>query len=302
MERRFSGAECRAEGRLLIGPALVYGDVSPSHKERFEAGAFSLDGTTRWLDLRHDKSRMLAWTNGGGLTLDDTESALMVRAELPETPLHDSALQQVRDGELSGFSIEFHAREERQEGGIRIVSTALLDGIGLVRNPSFQQSTAEVRRGGGFRMSGKIPLNKALTCRCQRGSCDRVSFADDAFDESLDSDRDTLLITSTFDSAMASQSKKTLRFSKEKGALKVEADLPATQAADDLAANSKSVALLVRPVFDQELSQFVEKNGVAHYSKVHLKAILVGASDVAGWPTATITGKSARRSARRVWL
>lgn len=302
MERRFSGVECRAEGRSIFGPALVYGDVSPTHKERFTPGAFGdLDETTRWLDIEHDKSRLLAWT-GAGLELRDSPEALMVTATLPVTPLHDTALQQVRDRRMRGFSIEFVSKEEHRESGIRVISAGSLQGLALVRNPSYTQSTVEVRRGGGFRMSGRIPTNRAMTCKCHRGSCDRVSFADDAFDESLDSDRDTLLITSTFDSAKASQSKKTLRFTKDKDGLKVEADLPATMAADDLAANSKNLALLVRPVLDQELSEFVEKNGVAHYSKVHLKAVLIGASDVTGWPAATISGSSARRSARRVWL
>ena len=303
MERRFSGVEVRSAGRTLTGPALVYADVSPTHKERFTPGSFSdLGDRTHWLDIEHDKTRLLAWT-GAGLELRDSPEALMVTAILPVTPLHDAALRQVRDGLLRGFSIEFHAREERRKDGVRVVSSALLDGIGLVKNPSFQQSTAEIRRGGGFRLSGRIPLGKSMTCKCHRGTCDRVSFADDAFDESLaDEGRDVLLITGTFDSAMASKNVGSLRMTKTDGALKVEADLPATMAADDLAANAKNVSLLTRPVFDQNLSKFVEKDGVAHYSRVRLKAVLVGASDVAGWPAAKIIGKSARRSARRIWL
>ena len=36
MERRTFGTEVRAEGRRLSGVVLAYGDVSPSHRERFE--------------------------------------------------------------------------------------------------------------------------------------------------------------------------------------------------------------------------------------------------------------------------
>ncbi len=300
IERHYSGVEVRAAGRTLTGPALVYGDVSPTHRERFESGAFTLDNKTRWLDLRHDETRMLAWTGGGGLELTDRPDALMVSATLPETPLHNRALAEVRDGTLKGFSVEFRAQAERRESGIRVVTGAALAGIGLVPEPSYPASTAEVR-ARGFSLSGRIPFNKPMTCRCHRGTCDRVQFEPGAFDEALgDEGRDTLLITGTFDSAMASRQKGTLKFSKSDGALKVEAQLPATTAADDLAANSKNVDLLTRPVFDQDLSEYIEKDGVATYTKVHLKAVLVGASDVEGWPAATIAGKSARRS--RVWL
>ena len=301
-ERRFSGAEVRSAGRTLTGPALRYGDISAGHAERFEAGAFDLDGTTRYLDIEHDRTRMLAWT-GAGLELSDTPDALEVRATLPETPLHNAALRMVRDGKLNGFSIEFHAKAERRDSGIRVVEKADLVGVGLVGAPSYPASTVEVR-ARGFRMSGRIPLNKPMTCRCHRGTCDRVQFADDAFDESLaDPDHDTLLITGTFDSAMASRAKGTLRMKRKDGAMQVEADLPATVAADDLAASSGSVNLLTRPVFDQDASEFVERGGVAYYSKVRLKAVLVGASDVEGWPAAKVTGKSARtRSRKRLWL
>ncbi len=299
IERHYSGIECRAAGRTLTGPAIRYGDVSPTHRERFEPGAFTLDNRTRWLDLRHDESRLLAWTGGGGLELTDAPDALTVTATLPETPLHDAALTQVRDGTLKGFSVEFRAQSERRESGIRVVTGAALAGIGLVPEPSYPASTAEVR-ARGFSLSGRIPFGKPMTCRCHRGSCDVVKFTEDAFDEALESQRDTLLITGTFDSAMASRQKGTLKFTKSDGELKVEANLPATTAADDLAASAGSVNLLTRPVFDQDLSEYVEKDGVATYTKVHLKAVLVGASDVEGWPAATIAGKSARRS--RVWL
>ena len=64
-ERAIRPLELRAEGRRLEGTILKYGEVSPSHRERFLPGAFSLDpGTTRWLDYRHDRTRVLAHTEG----------------------------------------------------------------------------------------------------------------------------------------------------------------------------------------------------------------------------------------------
>ena len=147
IERRYSGLEFRAEGRKLIGSALVYGDFSPSHKERFEAGAFDLSADeTRWLDIEHDMSRVVAHTENGGLELRDTKDALEIEANLPRIPLADVALESVRAGKLKGFSIEFKAIEERMESGLRVISKAILSGIGLVGAPSYTQSTVEARR------------------------------------------------------------------------------------------------------------------------------------------------------------
>ena len=108
IERRASGVEFRTEGRRLIGPAMTYGDISPSHRERFEAGAFNVsDGATRWLDVRHQQEQVIAWTGGGGLELTDTPDALQVRATLPDIPAANAALADVRAGRLKGFSVEF---------------------------------------------------------------------------------------------------------------------------------------------------------------------------------------------------
>ena len=187
-ERYCAGLEIRAEGRRLIGPAIQYGEVSPSHRERFEAGAFNLsDGKTRYLDLGHDPERVLAYTGGGGLELRDTRQALEVSATLPKIPAADRALREVRAGKLRGFSIEFHAEAERQESGIRVVSRADLAGVGLVAHPSYEGSTAEVRARGA---SGFVPFGKNLSCECHDGSCDVVNIQD----VELPADRDVLAV------------------------------------------------------------------------------------------------------------
>ena len=145
-ERYFAGLEIRTDGRSLVGPAIRFGEVSPDHRERFEPGAFALDdGRTRWLDVGHDRSIVIAHTDGGGLELRDTGEALEVTAHLAEIPAAMRALDDVKAGLLRGFSIEFDPIEELREGGIRVVTKALLAGIGLVRNPSYTGSVVEVR-------------------------------------------------------------------------------------------------------------------------------------------------------------
>ncbi|MCY4495598.1 MAG: HK97 family phage prohead protease [Acidimicrobiaceae bacterium] len=147
-ERREAATELRVEGRRLTGPALLFGETSPSHRERIEAGAFAFDNSVVF-NLLHDPLQALAWHPGGGLELRQDDEALHLDATLPPIPSGDLALQLVREGQAKGLSVEFHAVEERREAGIRIVSKAALVGIGLVRRPSYPNSRVEAREARG---------------------------------------------------------------------------------------------------------------------------------------------------------
>ena len=99
-----AGAEFRVSGRTLTGPAVIFGDVSPDHRERFEPGAFGASPSAP-LNIQHDPR--LEVLGAGDYDLTDTGRALEVRAILPDT---SAAIKLVQRGALGGFSIEFHAR------------------------------------------------------------------------------------------------------------------------------------------------------------------------------------------------
>lgn len=144
VERREARGEIRAEGRKLTGTAMRYGDVSPSHRERFEPGAFRLAATVH-LDLDHDPERAIAWTPGGGLEIEAGGDELRMEvAEVPPIPAGDRALAEVRAGK-TGLSVEFRAIRERREGGLRVIEEAELRGIGIVSRPSYTGSRVEAR-------------------------------------------------------------------------------------------------------------------------------------------------------------
>ena len=164
LERTIRPLELRAEGRRLEGTILKYGEISPNHQERFLPGAFSLDSTTRWLDYRHDRTRILAHTEGGGLILRDSPEALLLEADLPALPLSTRAMDEIASGALQGLSIEFHAERESRDGEIRVVEKANLAGIGLVASPSYPASRVETRAAGT--LSGSIPWDRSLACEC----------------------------------------------------------------------------------------------------------------------------------------
>ena len=108
IEMRF--CEVRAEGRSLSGTAVRYGDVASFAwgRERIEPGAFAPLGDAI-LNAQHDRATPLARTDGGGLTLLDSEAALEIRAELPPTRSADDVLELVRAKVMRGLSIEFVA-------------------------------------------------------------------------------------------------------------------------------------------------------------------------------------------------
>ena len=148
LERRYSELENReAEGRSLSGVVVRYGDTArtPYGTERFERGAFGdVSKLDVLLNVQHDETRLLART-GAGLTLTDTPEALMMAADLPETRDADDALSLVRSGVLRGLSVEFKALRQRFEGGVRVISRAILPGLGLVARPAYPASGVRAR-------------------------------------------------------------------------------------------------------------------------------------------------------------
>ena len=280
IERHYSGVEVRAEGRRLIGPAIQYGEVSPSHRERFEPGAFKLDASTRWLDVSHDRERVIAHTDGGGLELTDGRKALEVRATLAAIPAADRALAAVHAGTLRGFSIEFNSISERRESGIRVIEAAELQGIGLVRSPSYAGSIAEVRAGFA---TGLIPYNKPLSCDCHKGTCDIVNIEK----IELAADRDILAVAGNYSRAVASVSKGSLILEQTGDGLSLGLTAAAfnTPAGRELVEQSEAVPIYARPIYDQEKSTFTESGKLATYSNMVVKGVLIQSTDNAGgWP------------------
>ena len=148
MKTEFRFCELRREGRKLSGRGIVYGDTARigNRAERFLPGAF---GDVSKLDVilnaAHDRSRPLARSDGGGLVLTDSETALEVVAELAQTRESEDTLALVEAGVLRGFSIEFVPIQVRMEGPTRVLVSARLVGLAVVDRPAYQQSVVSAR-------------------------------------------------------------------------------------------------------------------------------------------------------------
>ena len=307
--------ECRSDGRRLSGPALLWGETSATHRERFLPGSISLDSNIKWLDLDHDERLVLASTDSR-LAFKTDSKGLHLEADLsPRLPLLNEAISSVKNGKRTGLSIEFRAVEERQENGVRIIEKALLAGVGLVRDPSYESSRVEARAKGGLRSS--ISYGKRKYCECQKGSCEDALFEEGAFSTYTkgNSHGEVLAVMGSYDTAFASTKRGTLKFEDGEDGLEILIAKEALESPNGkrLTELLQSVDVKARPLIDQERSTAILKDvdGVATtiYSTAILRGILyrpVTGDRSSDWPTVTLDKAPEKRvkpaGRRRIWL
>ena len=233
------------------------------------------------LNRQHQRVVPLARTDGGGLELRDVEGKLVMKAELPETQDAKDVLELVRKKVLRGLSVEFKALEEYIENGVRVITRAVLSGIGVVDTPAYSGSVVEARRRFGFigTVKGYIPKGKKVDCRCKDG-CDSAVIEDAEFSETL------VGVRGSYGEALGSTRRGTLRVSprKDGSGWDVEQDLPDTTQARDMVASSKSADIYARPFMDAQKSDVVVEGTTATYKKGVVRAIVFETTDQAeGW-------------------
>ena len=307
MSEHRDGLEFRVQGRTLSGTALRYGDVSPDFAERFEPGAFG-EVRTIPINLQHDRAIIVA----PAAVLADTTRSLDVRADLPEG---SAALSLVKRGALNGFSIEFHAKAERREAGVRVVERAELTGLALVDRGAYPESKAEVRARSGRTMRATIPSGAALDCECVGVGC-KVKFLNEALAEAIaegiEEGKAWVAVHGNYRSPLASNTRGTLRARMVGDDAEIEIDLPDSDAGREVLAASADAGVVVRPFIDREAAEFdTDADGVAVYRKAPIRAFIVSATDKReGWPDPVLVptpgmDPEGRRTAprrRRLWL
>ena len=293
-ERRLSGLELRAEGRRLSGVVMKYGDISASHRERFEPGALRLADSVH-LDLFHDPERAIAWHPGGGLTLESGRAELAMRAVLPPIPAADRALAEIKAGRVDGLSVEFRAVRERQEGDLRVIADAILSGVAIVKAPSYDGSRVEARRRSGRTIRSRVPSNTDLGCTCSGAGCKFARFAKEALEDVFERafqqfERETVAAYGSYATPLASVGRGTMRGKMIGDDLEVEIDVPAGAAGDAVLAAHEDAGIVVRPFLDADRSEgtpIPREDGLnaMAYSRASVRAFIVSATDEReGWP------------------
>ena len=269
----------------------------PYGKEVFLPGSFgNVEQAEILLNVQHDRSRPLARAPGT-MQLVDSNSVLTLVAKPPATQEVQDARMMVQAKILTGLSIEFTALEQEHRNGLRVISKAQLCGVGLVDTPAFPASTVEARRQQheqretlSVTISGIIPYEEKLDCRCQTGSCTAVRLKPKSLAQAAEPDSTALLVMGDYSKPIASVAKRSLQLTDTPQGLLVSSTIPDSQAGRDLIALASSVPLLIRPIFDQKASTFIEEGGVATYTHMSLRGLTIGATDqAAGWPEAVIS-------------
>ena len=284
--------EARQAGNLLVGE-VAYGRQALDRPEMFAPGAFSSVADPLVLRLQHDRGRSpAASTADGTLTVEDTATSLKLEARLrPGSAEH----QLVARGGLTGLSVEFMAKQEtRNSAGVRIITDAHLDAIGLVDQGSYASSVELRAKMKGAWFTATVPTQHYLSCKCQGPSCDRVMFEPGSFDLG----ESTLAVGGGgFSNVLGSMKRKTLIAEETEAGLEIGLINSHTETARRLISDAAVADLYARPILDLEASEFTDLDGLRTFTLAKVRAILVKPTDSTGGHSPAVV-----EPRRRLWL
>ena len=132
----------RGPGRLT-GTLITEGEQAGDRREVFSPGALTWPAEGILLRRQHVRdmpiARIVPQRDGNKIVVDEI---------LPDTQAGRDCAAEVRAGLFKGLSVEFISRRESFRGGLRRISSAVLDGAGLVDSPSYSGSLVSVRSKG----------------------------------------------------------------------------------------------------------------------------------------------------------
>ena len=155
LERRYADLT-DIEGRTLTGLALPF-EVETrvaGKRERFARGSVQSTGQAV-LNRQHQRAVPLA-REPETLTFEVRDSGLYMRATLPETREADDTLVLIRARVLRGLSVEFVAKRERFDGGVRVIEAATVYGLAVVDSGAYQTGLS-VREHDISGVAGSVP-------------------------------------------------------------------------------------------------------------------------------------------------
>ena len=143
-----------------LSPGVVHGrlvtfgewaDIGGLFRERIIAGGIEPESRVV-ANVQHVRSRALAATGAnGGLSFDVSDAGIDARIRLPDTSDGRDTATLVREGVLTGLSVEMSVADDGWVGRDRTIRAASFDRIGIVDTPAYPSSVLaelrQVRRG-----------------------------------------------------------------------------------------------------------------------------------------------------------
>lgn len=130
----------RGPGRLS-GTLLTYGERASDRAEMFADGALSWPERGVVVDRQHDRRRPILRA-----VPEVRGRSVVIDAPIPDTAAGRDLATELREGVLTGMSVEFRAQRTEYRAGARVVTRARLLGAAVVDEPSYAGSAAELRR------------------------------------------------------------------------------------------------------------------------------------------------------------
>ena len=143
LERRAFELRSSEDGRVVEGVAVPYRSkgIVGAFTESFTPGSLRFAPGGVFLNVQHDRGRLLGKHPDGGLTLTDGAEALSLRAELPDTAEGRDVQTLIQRGVFGGFSIEFRAVRDAWQGTHRTITEAVLAAVSIVDRPVYAGAT-----------------------------------------------------------------------------------------------------------------------------------------------------------------
>ena len=138
--------ESRQSPGRIVGTLITYGERARDRAEVFAPGALHWPEGGVILNEQHNRQapilRFVPELVGAELRID---------APVPDTQRGRDAATMIRNGTMTGLSIEFRAEQEGRSAGVREVRRAMLAGAALVDSPSYQTDVDVRARHGRAR-------------------------------------------------------------------------------------------------------------------------------------------------------
>ena len=273
---RYNARQRRLEGILV--PFGQVGLVDPAGngrvvRERIEPSAFDPVPASVPLNMMHVDDAIVS--TEAALTASEHDIRLVAHLDGPMAAVAERMLAR---GSLKGLSASYFDIDRQDRNGLSVVHRGYLFAAAVVDSPTFPSAKVQMRIGE--LVEGRIPVGQPLPCRCVSGDCERVEYEPGAFTDSINSPDEVLVVLGDFKRPLGSQRRGTAQLAEAPdGGLQLRFALPDNAAGRELLENSPIADMVLRPLVDDDQSEFEDRDGVRRYQNAFLRALTVVATD-----------------------